>query len=663
MSISKSYEDYVLGLYEAMFFDIAESIPSLRKDCNRDYKRLLSCVEHHGAPFFLVILVQFAKHFDRCLADERLTLSHLTHFGPFKSGSTVPRLFKGLVLRVFDVNGDLLSIPDVQAIRFIRTLCMLTKNAKLVCPTQRTFEHVQEFVRTDGEVRLPSLAWDSPDFRAHSARDLQFGDDVLCSLFNEPILPFREDGNIKPPSKGCRDDYAAVQLAADIVTSTLGRFEASDWRFRHGPGAVADKRGPVLDKYRFTRWPAMLEKAFPYADFAFANFNLWAEHLNHEVVSLDPLEDQDIPSRLLAVPKTYKGPRLIAAEPTAHQWCQQALRDFLMTRVSATPITRSIDFVDQTKNGNLALEASRDGSHATIDLSEASDRISCYLIERFFRRSPDLLDAFQGSRTRWITQDLDKKSPRLIKLRKFSTMGSAITFPVQTIVFATIANVACLLCKHTPVTISSLRKVSQEVQVFGDDIIVPTYAWSKTMELLEIFGLKINTSKTFGTGRFRESCGVDAYHGHIVSKVNVNHAPSSTSPESIVSSVDCHNNLLSAGFCNAASYVRQAVDRMRNFRIPEVCFGSGIMGWYSLGEPRNERLKDRWNPMLHRREFLVSVQSAPSERVPYHDGCSVTQYFTECARSNLPIKGDRLGIPQSIRSLKLKRSWVPLPCS
>jgi hypothetical protein len=72
-------------------------------------------------------------------------------------------------------------------------------------------------------------------------------------------------------------------------------------------------------------------------------------------------------------------------------------------------------------------------------LKSASDRISCWVIERLFRRSPSLLSALYATRTRWITQSLDKKSPEACRLRKFSTMGSAVTFPVQTILFSVLA--------------------------------------------------------------------------------------------------------------------------------------------------------------------------------------------------------------------------------
>jgi len=342
MTSTKSYEDYVLGLYAAILKDMVVSYPGLRAEFDRDYKRLLSGVEHHGIAFLCDTLVAFSKHFDKCLDEQRLTPSGLIHMKPFKKGSTVPRLFKGLLLRVFHVSGDLLPVPDVQAIQHLRLLFQLSKNAKLPCPTQRTYESVQEFISTDAEVRLPDLDWDRADFRSDSARSLQFRDTRLFDLPSLPDLWDSPDSGEGQLSSCTGKDLFAVQCTADIVSSALGCFKAADWKCRHGPGAVADLRGAVLDKYSFPTWPARMETIFPCADFAFANQLLWADTLHHEE-HLMPSEAESA-SRLLAVPKTYRAPRLIAAEPVAHQWGQQCLRDFLMSRVRHTPIKDSISF-------------------------------------------------------------------------------------------------------------------------------------------------------------------------------------------------------------------------------------------------------------------------------------------------------------------------------
>lgn len=651
MITSKSYCSYFLGLYEAMFVDIAEYDPDLRTDCERDHKRLLSAVDNHGVSFLCDTLVSFAKHFDTCLANGRLTPSGLVHFGPYKRSVAVPKLFKGLLLRVFHSDGELRSFPEIRCIQFIRQLSKLAKSLLISCPDSRIYENVQEFVGTDSGVRSPTLNWDDPDPMFDGYLDLQFGDHVLSDI---PI-DCQSGGQIGGTSKD-RGIFDAVQRTADIFTSFLGCFKATEWKPRHGPGAVADQSRDLY-KYNFPSWSCRLEAAFPFADFAYANYANWSDDCLHESNSL-PLEVESS-SKLIAVPKTYRAPRLIASEPVAHQWCQQIIRDFLMSRVKDTPFATSIRFSDQGWNGSLALEASHTGSHATIDLSSASDRISCWMVERLFRRNPSLVFALQSCRTRYLTQDLCQKQPKLLKLRKFSTMGSAVTFPVQTILF-TVISVGCVLFERgLPVTIRNIRKVSREVRVFGDDMIVPTDSSDRIMEQLEIFGLKINHQKTFKTGKFRESCGVDAYDGHLVTTVNVNHVPSWSKPESVISSVDSHNNLFLQGLWNSANYVKTTVSSWKRFIFPDVECGSGAIGWYTYDVIDNHLLKSRWNVGLQRREYSVTRPIGTRRRRTVDCNSALLQYFVEAAGQR-EIHGDRIGSLEQRCPLKLRRTWDPL---
>ncbi len=657
MQSNKSYEGWILGLYNAMLSDIVEYIPCLRSDCERDYKRLLSAIEHHGIPFILDTMVQYGKHFDRCLSDGRLTKTGLCHFRTFRRGVPIPRLFKGLILRVFDSNGELRSCPDKQAIRFLRQLFNCFKSFKIDCPKSRIYENVQDFFSTDDEVRLPSLSWDGDCPGFDSASHLQFGDAIL----SQPHLDDSTACGLDPDSVPAfsREDYEVVHRTADIVTSILGRFDPSEWRTQHGPGAVSDLRGSSIDKYSFPQWPDRLDEVFPFEEFAFANYHLWADAVNHEswVAVCDTLSEPR--SRLLVVPKTYRAPRLIASEPTALQWCQQAIKNYFVDRVSQTPIASSICFKDQGANQRYALEASHSGSHATIDLSAASDRISCWLVERFFRRSPSLLQALYATRTREIEQDLCKKLPRVKSLRKFSTMGSAVTFPIQTILFSIIACSATLIVRGMKPTMSNIRRISREVQVFGDEIIVPIDSWDRTEALLTTFGLKVNRNKTFGVGNFRESCGVDAYDGENVSKVSILSMPLLAAPEKVLSSVDVHNNLLMGGWSYAAQYVRRAVDRIRRYTFPEVAPFCGSVGWFTFGDCNNDHLLSRWSEQLHRREYRYTLPTGKAERIPTGQNSSYLQYFLDAAGA-LFVEGDRIGVAKMRTPLKLRATWAPI---
>lgn len=621
---SKSYAEYVLGLYGAMFVDIVSRCPGLRTECERDYKRLLSAVDQLGLPFVLEVLPAFGKHFDQCLANGRLTPSGLAHFRPYNRRVVIPRLFKGLLLRVFDKSGVLRSDPDVSSIRDVRQLSMAFKRFRVECPEPKVWKQIDEFFKTDSEVVSGSLSWDLGDFSSDGCCHLRFGDD----LPHEPDAPiFRKEDGSSTISSLDADYTDAIQFVADVVCAELGRFNPSEWRSRHGPGAVADARGDAY-KYDFPTWPAKLERQFPLADFAFANYASWAAF-----ASEDPhnrFTDHEAPARLIAVPKAYSGPRLICSEPTSGQWCQQSIRDYLMTRVNHTSLRRAVDFSSQSKNQEMARVASFSGSHSTIDLSSASDRISPWVVERLFRLRPELLECFHSVRTRWVTQDIDKKSPKHSRLRKFSTQGSALTFPVQTYLFATLCIGTIIAKRGWKQSIKSIRAAAREVQIFGDDIIVPIDCHGDVQAVLTHFRLKVNPAKTFCIGKFRESCGYDAYDGQNVTKVSILSQPAVSKPEAVLSSVDTHNNLLHAGWYSTAQYVKRQVDRLGRYAFRWVDPSSGAIGWHALFGEENHHLKKRWNSDLQRSELLSTLPKGSDDRTAIDSDAMVLQYFTEC---------------------------------
>jgi hypothetical protein len=315
-----------------------------------------------------------------------------------------------------------------------------------------------------------------------------------------------------------------------------------------------------------------------------------------------------------------------------------------------------IHFRDQRFNQALAKEASHTQSHATIDLSSASDRLSLWVVERAFRRNPDMIRALHSCRTRWVVNTIDRKSPRFHRLRKFACMGSACTFPVQSYVFAMIAIASLLHSRGDVVSQRNIRRASQEVLVFGDDMIVPTDSADTLQGLLDYLGLKVNRNKTFVTGRFRESCGVDAYDGHDVTPTYSNAIPDVSRPESIVSCVETHNNFFSRGYYHVADYVRKTVLKVRKFNLPFKADGSGAFGWSSFTPWDTSHLRRRWNALLHRLEYQVDSLRNKSVRSIPETNAVLLQFFTE-AQPVTFIEGDRLGVAQRA-SRSITRRWV-----
>jgi hypothetical protein len=437
----------------------------------------------------------------------------------------------------------------------------------------------------------------------------------------------------------------------------MGVFDPLLWRPKHGPGVVSDLSGRVVRKYDFPYWPNKLERIFPLADFAYANYALWADEANDGSLGR-MLRPGEPPSRLIAVPKTQKGPRLIAAEPTSHQWCQQVVKDFLVSRVSKSVLSGAIDFFDQSLNQRSALRASATSESWTVDLSSASDRLGCYVVERIFRRNTSLLDALHACRTRWITQSIDPTSPTFHRLKKFSTMGSAVTFPVQSIVFCIIAVSAVLYARHWPASYSNIRAVAQEVRVFGDDIIIPKVGGLPLLGLLRYLGFQVNRSKTFRIGNFRESCGCDAFMGADVTPVYTLTYPARVRPESVASTVDVHNNWYSAGYYRTSRWLKSETLRIRkDLAIPNVAPGSGVFGWETHEPIDNSHLRKKWDADRQHLVHCVSLPLAKRTRVPHERFSALLQYYVEAPP---PTTLWESGYSELRPSLRLGRRWVQI---
>lgn len=645
--MTNSYDSYVLGLYNAIFTDIGVQFPRLQKDLKRDFSRLSSCVETRGLSFLMIDLVDFGKHFDKCLSKQRLTLSGLPFQRAYKKGTVIPRLFKGLLLRVFTPSGELRTDCDVQAIRALRQLYYMVKKFRVACSYERNLTVVRSFYAIEAGLRRGSHNWDIDD-------PIWGGNKASLEDFARPSqdsdqLDLFEDQVDESDQSGALPTLSTIQKIADIVSAELGVFHPLDWRAKHGPGVVSDlKRG--LSKYSFPYWPEKLERIFPYADFAFANYGLWSDVVARQKRA--PF-DNEPPSRLILVPKTLKAPRLIAAEPAAHQWCQQVVKDFLTTRVQESWLNRFINFVDQRPNQDLALLGSRSGDLSTIDLSEASDRVSTYLVERIFRRNTSLLDALHATRTRSVRNTTTYGLDTVTMLRKFSCMGSACTFPVQSLVFLCIALGVTLQCRAIPVTIKNIRKLAGEVRTFGDDIIVATDVAERVAEVLSLLGLRVNPSKTFWSGNFRESCGLDAFEGNDVTPTYIMSLPQRSKPESISSVVSSHNNYLAKGWLQAAAYLEQTVRRECK-SILSVSMDSGVFGLQTYDIPNNQHLKRRWNTRFHRLEYRSICVQTQSIRTRDQGESMILQYFTERPR---PSDAWVAGV-SSIPRIKLTSRWV-----
>jgi hypothetical protein len=101
-------------------------------------------------------------------------------------------------------------------------------------------------------------------------------------------------------------------------------------------------------------------------------------------------------------------------------------------------------------------------------------------------------------------------------------MGNGFTFPLQTVLFASVVTAVYRVYGIKPVhsRYHPVRRPealgTSNFGVFGDDIIVVREAYDLVCRMLSLLGFQVNSDKSFNTGLFRESCGHDYYRGYNV---------------------------------------------------------------------------------------------------------------------------------------------------
>ena len=257
------------------------------------------------------------------------------------------------------------------------------------------------------------------------------------------------------------------------------------------------------------------------------------------------------------------------------QYMQQAIATTLVPLLETSVIGRSQGFTHQEPNRLLAREGSMTRRLATIDLSEASDRVLNSLVLGATRAWPTVQDALQATRS---TRS-ELPSGKIVTLRKFASMGSALCFPMEVMVFSAIVLIG--MRKSGVFTDDEVfdHFVTGGVRVYGDDIIVPADCVSSVESTLEVFGLRVNRSKSFSVGNFRESCGGDYYNGINVTPVRLRHdLPSKRQHARQIVSVNATANLLaSGGFSRASEYLHTLCEDIIGL-YPNVPHGSDLLG-------------------------------------------------------------------------------------
>jgi hypothetical protein len=143
------------------------------------------------------------------------------------------------------------------------------------------------------------------------------------------------------------------------------------------------------------------------------------------------------------------------------------------------------------------------------------------------------------------------------------------------------------------------------IYVYGDDITVPTDVAATVCDHLHKYNCKVNIHKSFLSGKFRESCGLDAYDGRVVTPTYVRHFIPTNRREhtEIISIVAAANAFYKRGYWSTARFLFERIEELLG-SLPVVSSDSPAIGRHSYLPMVSV---SRWNPNLMRFEVKAWV--------------------------------------------------------
>lgn len=442
------------------------------------------------------------------------------------------------------------------------------------------------------------------------------------------------------------------------------------WVGKFGPGKVAERlthlrRFEVLSEWVYQQ-PLRTAGYVPYKDVNAVDSHWLSDHWPE--VPLTGGYADHVTARLCAVPKEATKDRLITVEPTYGSFVQAYARQALQTSIHYGPLCGTcmdLGWVDGQKiQRRLALKASRTGRLATLDLSDASDRITYDQVFQVFPAwALSLLDVTRSSS--FMCQDYeDLLEPQTMHI--YAGMGNGTTFTVETLFFA--AFVVAFAEAH--------RLGEPEVSVFGDDIICTSKVAKALIELGDVFPFfRINHQKSFyGADYLRESCGIFAYKGEDITVPKVDGYPNTW--EGRLALCDLHSRLIAddAAFAQRLSFLMADVGVLVNWdrKYP---------GYPSIDDPRVERSvapPTRFNKLTHcveaklpvkearQRRFATSTALACRNNTPRPETLLLARLAGLIPPTEARVDSPERRRPSAFLSLpdegskgKVKRRWVP----
>jgi len=596
----------LLMLWNRLAIEMAKQIgASATMDCKTVHRRC----EHEGLSFITITLPTFGKDLEKGL-DQGWVDHNLFQGFAWKGG--LPKFLSGFLDRVFDrSSGVLLDEPDAYAILCVRQLTLMFSKINLPCSDARTEDAFRAYIQCEREMKELDKSWT----------------EVQLSQFRSmSMLLFRE---------------AFSDVDSKCYHGTLIP--------KHGPGSTADGlRGNA--KYTQRSWPARLEEYFPSGEYLFPSW-----HYVHEDAVHFHEPGSEVPVKVISVPKTLKTPRIIAMEPTAMQYAQQAVLGGLLESLRGVDYLREfLGFRDQEPNQLMAREGAQYGNLATLDLSEASDRVSNQLVREMTYRFPHLREVLDATRSR----KADVPGHGVIRLSKFASMGSALCFPIEAMTFLVVIFLGIQNELRTSLDRRMIKSFVGKVRVYGDDIVVPAEYAPAVVDSLESFGFRVNQSKSFWNGKFRESCGKEYYDRFDVSIVKVRRMFPSRRQDAqeVISLVSLRNQLWKAGWFDTVewldSYIRGIIQK-----FPIVSESSPVLGRLSFASDDEAEVRNSPTQIPLVKGYKVDYR-IPRNKIEGSD--ALLKCFLHMETAEMPNPDvdhlERSGRPQSVH---LKLGWYP----
>lgn len=326
----------------------------------------------------------------------------------------------------------------------------------------------------------------SAGVRSQRAVDKMVAQDRTNAMTNQRILKSNTHF-------GCASSAQILATARQLIAEILGPFSYGVFQdCSFSSGATTSRKlseGPAWFKYDGKAH--VTQGALKYALALIRMTPAWRKLVADSTLRGHGL--RIVPGNVVfTVPKTGEIDRAAAKEPDLNMYLQKGVGDHIRARLKLF----GINLNDQTVNQEYAYRGSLDGKLATLDLSSASDSVTWSLVYALLPWE-------------WFDVMSDLRSPRgtlpdgtVVEWEMFSSMGNGFTFELESLVFYAITRAVCY---HT--------RTTGTISVYGDDIIVPTRAAYTLRRVLGYFGFKVNTSKSFWDGYFRESCGKHYHRG------------------------------------------------------------------------------------------------------------------------------------------------------